>query len=177
MRRRIRAAALGPAAVIIASVSACATFQRYLNVQAPTMQVVSDRPSVLTLDPASVISGRPVATVRIWARVTNPNSFGLTLSRLRGDLFLEDREMAELDFPVGLPLPAARDTVIPLDVGFGLPSLSSLGALGEALLRRSAVRYRLDGTVAVDAGALGEPTFGPRTWLQGRFEVRTGELR
>ena len=81
--------------------------------------------------------------------------------------------MAELDLPLGLPLLASRDTVIPLDISFGLPSLSSLGALGDALLRRSAVRYRLDGTVAVDAGAFGEPTFGPRTWLQGQVEVRT----
>jgi hypothetical protein len=129
---------------------------------------------VLTLDPASVLAGRPLATVRIWARVTNPNSFGLTLSTLRGDLFLEQREMAEVDLPLGLPLLAARDTVIPLDIRFGLPSLASLGALGDALLRRSAVQYRLDGTVGVDAGALGQPRFGPRTWLQGRFEVRTG---
>jgi hypothetical protein len=128
---------------------------------------------VLTLDPTSVLTGRPLATVRIWARVTNPNGFGFTLSRLRGDLFLEEREMAEVDLPLGLPLLASRDTVIPLDIRFGLPSLSSLGALGDALLRRSAVRYRLDGTVAVDAGAFGEPTFGPRTWLQGQVEVRT----
>ena len=82
--------------------------------------------------------------------------------------------MAEVDLPLGLPLPAARDTVIPLDIRFGLPALSSLGALGEALLSRSAVSYRLDGTVAVDAGALGEPTFGPRTWLTGDLVVRTG---
>jgi hypothetical protein len=82
--------------------------------------------------------------------------------------------MAEIDLPLGLPLLAARDTVIPLDVSFGLPSLSSLGALGEALLRRSAIGYRLDGTLGIDAGALGQPTFGPRTWMQGQLDVRTG---
>jgi len=80
--------------------------------------------------------------------------------------------MAEVDLPLGLPLAAARDTVIPIEMGFGLPSLDQLGALGEALLRRSAVSYRLDGTVGVDAGTLGEPTFGPRTWLRGELDVR-----
>lgn len=161
------------ATLVVPLAAACAGVQQLLNVQAPRIEVASERQSVLTLDPASVLTGRPLATVRIWARVTNPNGFGFTLSRLRGDLFLEEREMAELDLPLGLPLLASRDTVIPLDITFGLPSLSSLGALGDALLRRSAVRYRLDGTVAVDAGAFGEPTFGPRTWLQGQVEVRT----
>jgi hypothetical protein len=156
------------------SVGSCAAFQQLLSVEPPRFEVVRDRPSVLTLDPTSILSGRPLASVRIWARVTNPNTFGLTLSRLRGDLFLEDREMADVDLPLGLPLLAARDTVIPIDIRFGLPTLSSLGALGEALLRRSAVDYKLDGTVGIDAGGFGQPTFGPRTWLQGQFEVRTG---
>jgi hypothetical protein len=169
-----RAASVGVGLAVALSVASCAAFQQLLNVEAPRFEVVRDRPSVLTLDPASVLSGRPLANVRIWARVTNPNTFGLTISRLRGDLFLEDRELADVDLPMGLPLAAARDTVFPIDVSFGLPTLGSLGALGEALLRRSAVDYRLDGIVGIDAGAFGTPTFGPRTWLTGQFEVRTG---
>ena len=161
-------------AVLTATLSGCAAFQRLLDVQPPRIEVASGRESTLTLDPSSVLTGRPLATVRIWARVVNPNTFGFTLTRLRGDLFLEEREMADVDLPLGLPLDAAADTVIPIDVSFGLPSLNSLGALGEALLRRSAVAYRLDGTVGVDAGEVGEPTFGPRTWLRGRFQVRSG---
>jgi hypothetical protein len=163
-----------PAAAGAALGVGCAGLQGILDVQPPRFEVASEQGSVLTLDPTSLLTGRPVARVRMWARITNPNGFGFTLSRLRGDLFLEERGLAEVDLPLGLPLPAAADTVVPLDVTFGLPSLSSLGALGEALLRRSAVAYRLDGTVAVDAGGLGEPSFGPRTWLRGRFEVRTG---
>jgi hypothetical protein len=169
-----RAAFVGVGLAASLSVGACAAFQQLLGVEAPRFEVVRDRPSVLTLDATSVLSGRPLARVRIWARVTNPNTFGLTVSRLRGDLFLEDREMADVDLPMGLPLVAARDTVIPIDISFGLPTLGSLGALGEALLRRNAVDYRLDGTVGIDAGAFGQPSFGPRTWLQGQFEVRTG---
>jgi hypothetical protein len=145
-----------------------------LGIEPPRFEVVSDRESVISLDPASVLTGRPMARVRLWARVTNPNTMGLTLTTLRGDIFLEGNEMAEVDLPLGLPLLAAQDTVVPLDIRFGLPALSALGSLGEALLSRSAVSYRLDGTVGVDAGSLGEPTFGPRTWLSGELAVRTG---
>jgi hypothetical protein len=34
------------------------------------------------------------------------------------------------------------------------------------------VGYRLDGTIGVDAGALGTPTFGPMTLLRGDAQVR-----
>jgi len=152
----------------------CATLGRVLGIEPPRFEVASERESVISLDPSSILSGRPTAHVRLWARVTNPNDVGLTLSTLAGDIFLEGNEMAAVDLPLGLPLPAARDTVIPLDIRFGLPALSALGRLGEALLSRRAVSYRLDGTVGIDAGALGEPTFGPRTWLSGELEVRTG---
>lgn len=161
-------------ALLLLPAGGCASFLRFLPVEAPRFELVTERGSVLSLDPASVLTGRPVANVRIWTRVTNPNGFGLTLSTFRGDLFVEGRDLAELDLPLGLPMPAAGDTVIPLDVRMGLPSLSTLGTLGEALLSGRAVQYRLDGTVGVDAGNLGDPTFGPRTWLEGELEVRTG---
>lgn len=169
-RRPVLWAALG----LLLSTAGCAGLARVLGVEPPRFEVASDRESVLSLDASSVITGRPTARVRLWARVTNPNSFGFTLSTLRGSIFLEENEMAEVDLPLGLPLAASRDTVIPLDIRFGLPDLDRLGALGDALLRRSAVRYRLDGIVGVDAGSLGEPTFGPRTWLRGELDVRTG---
>jgi hypothetical protein len=159
--------------LLATAATGCATFLSFLPVEAPRFDVDAERGSVLTLDPVSLLSGRPVATLRIWTRVTNPNDFGLTLSRLQGDLFLEGREMAALNLPLGLPMAAVGDTVIPLDIQFGLPALGSLGALGESLLRRSAVGYRVDGVVGVDAGRLGEPTFGPRTWLEGDVEVRS----
>lgn len=167
-----RAFALGGATLVVVLTTACVGLWRFLGVEAPRFEMDSERESVLSLDPASVLTARPVATVRIWTRVTNPNNFNLTLSRLSGNLLLEGSEMAEIDLPLGLPLVAQRDTVIPLEIRFGLPALSALGALGEALLRGRAVSYRLDGTLGVDAGALGEPTFGPRTWLQGQVDVR-----
>jgi len=170
LRRTLAAGALLAAVAIAAP--ACAGLMRALGVQAPRFELVPERESVIMLDAASVLLGRPVATMTIWTRVTNPNDFGLTLTTLRGTVFLEGRETAEFDLPLGLPLLAARDTVLPLEIRFGLPALGTLGALGEALLRRSAVAYRLDGVVGVDAGPLGRPAFGPRTWLQGSVQVR-----
>lgn len=160
--------------VVLAAVATagCATLGSLLNVVSPRFELVPEREAVLTLDPISILTDNPFVVVRVWTRVTNPNNFGLVISKLTGDVFLEGREMAEVNLPLGLPLPAARDTVIPLEIRFGIPSLSSLGALGSALYARRPVTYRLDGTIGVDAGALGEPTFGPRTWLQGQLDVK-----
>lgn len=176
IQSRWRAALVGLVATTSLA-AGCATIGRVLGVEAPRFEMAEGRESVLSLDASSLVTGRPRARLRVWARVSNPNAFGFTLSTLRGTVFLEDAEMAEVDLPLGLPLEAARDTVIPLEISFGLPDLERLGALGEAILRRSEVGYRLDGIVGVDAGELGEPTFGPRTWLQGRLDVRTGLQR
>jgi hypothetical protein len=35
--------------------------------------------------------------------------------------------------------------------------------------RRESVEYRLDGTIGVDAGRLGQPVFGPMTLVRGDF--------
>jgi LEA14-like dessication related protein len=174
MRTYRRSFKIAHAGVLLSTLvlSACAGLQNLLNIESPRFELVTDRESGLTIDPISVLTDEPFVVLRVWARVINPNSFGLTLSRLEGDVFLEGREMAEVDLPFGLPLQAARDTIIPVELRFGIPSLSSLGGLGQALLARRPVRYRLDGVIGVDAGALGEPTFGPRTWLQGEVDVR-----
>lgn len=125
-----RALAVGSLMATALGTGACWGLARVLGVEAPRLETAPERESVLTLDAASLLTGRPRATLRIWTRITNPNDFALTLSTLRGSVFLEDNEMAEVDLPLGLPLLAARDTVIPIDVGFGMPALSSLGALG-----------------------------------------------
>jgi hypothetical protein len=38
-------------------------------------------------------------------------------------------------------------------------------------VERSEAQYRLDGQVRVDAGLLGQPVFGPMTFLQGTVPV------
>ena len=78
---------------------------------------------------------------------------------------------ATTEFPLGLPLRAREEAIVPLDVTIGFDDLPNLG---DALLRAaigSAVAYRLDGRVQVDAGQLGQPTFGPMTILQGDLRV------
>jgi hypothetical protein len=172
-RRMTRAGVVMAAALVLA---ACASLASLIGVEPPVFAIAQGRQSVLSLDPASILTARPSARLRLWTQVRNPNSIGFTLSTLRGTVFLEGSEVARYDLPLGLPLRAAQDTVIPLDITFGLPALSSLGRLGQALLEGRAVQYRLDGTLGVDAGALGQPTFGPRTWLQGSVDVRAALL-
>jgi hypothetical protein len=112
------------------------------------------------------------AAIRLWTRVENPNSFGLTLATLRGTLFLEGRRAADADFPLGLPLTAGGETVIPLDLRV---SFSDIPGLADAIRRAvtgDPLAYRLNGTVGVDAGQFGTPTFGPMNLLTGEIRTR-----
>ena len=111
------------------------------------------------------------AAIRLYARVENPNSFGLQLAHLAGNLLLEGTPAAEVDFPLGLPLAAQQDTVIPIDIGISFSDLGDLADVAGQVLSRNRVNYRLDGTLTLDAGALGQPTFGPQTWLRGEARV------
>ena len=105
--------------------------------------------------------------VRLWTRVTNPNPFGFTLSTLAGTLFLEDARAATVEFPLGLPLAAGRSEVIPIDISISFSELPQLGGVLERAINRRPIQYRLDGTIAVQAGQFGTPVFGPMTLLRG----------
>jgi hypothetical protein len=114
-------------------------------------------------------SGLPLggAGVRLWAKVTNPNPFSLTLGTLKGTLYLEDSRAADVDFPLGLPLSAGADTTVPIDLSVSLANLPGLAETIRRAMRREPLAYRLDGTIGVDAGRLGQPIFGPMTLLRG----------
>lgn len=112
------------------------------------------------------------AAVRIHARVANPNPFGLTLSRLTGDLFLEGTRAAEVDFPIGLPLVANDEAEIPIDFSIGFDDVPRLAQVLGRAFSGSRLEYRLDGRIGVDAGAFGRPSFGPMTILAGDLDVR-----
>jgi hypothetical protein len=107
------------------------------------------------------------AAVRLWARVQNPNSFGLRLTSLEGDLFLEGSRAAGVDLPLGLPLGAYEDTVIPIDFSIDFEDVPGLLGAAGRVIGREPLAYRLDGSVGVDAGPLGRPRFGPSTLLTG----------
>ena len=110
------------------------------------------------------------AGVRLWLDVTNPNPFGFTLSSVRATLMLEGMRAATGDFPLGLPLQTGQSTVVPLDLSIHFADLPGLAGTLRQLAAGATVPYALDGTVAVEAGRLGTPSFGP-------MRLTTGELR
>ena len=152
----------------IALAPGCATLEQLRQiVQAPRFEEVPDQPAELRL--LTPRSGLPIggAGVRLWTKVTNPNPFGFTLSRLEGTLFLEESRAAIADFPLGLPLGARAETVIPIDLEISFSDLPGMADVVRRAIGRQPLAYRFEGTVGVDAGRFGEPTFGPMTLLRG----------
>jgi hypothetical protein len=135
-------------------------------VQPPRFEQVPDQPAEIRL------AGLNGVSVRLWTRVTNPNPFGLMLGTLKGTLFLDDNRAADADFPLGLPLGAGGDRVVPIDISVRFSDLPGLRDVASRVLGRQEVAYRLDGTIGVDAGRLGQPVFGPMTLMRG--ETRMG---
>lgn len=174
MRRRpdLRTLALACCLAAAATVVACAGLGLGDVLQAPRFSVAEGRNAELRLVAPSSQSPLGGAGVRLWARVENPNPFGLALAALEGSLALEGTRAANVDFPLGVPLLASADTVIPLDITLRFSDLPGLADLAARLLTRSTIGYQLDGTVTVDAGALGRPRFGPSTLLRGDLVVR-----
>ena len=82
-------------------------------------------------------------------------------------LFLEDAQAAETSFPLGLPLQARGSETIPLDISISFADIPRLAGAIRQATRGQAVSYRLEGVVGIDAGRLGQPTFGPMTLLTG----------
>lgn len=164
----IRRASHGTAVLLTLS-AACATLGVILPLH---ISSADDRASELRLLAPS--PDRPLggAALRLWARVQNPNPLGLTLSEIEGDLHIQDAEAIAVDFPLGLPLTAHQDTVVPLDVSIGFRDVPRLASLARAAIAGEALDYRVDGTFGVDAGAGETARFGPLTLLRGEFRVR-----
>jgi hypothetical protein len=165
---RTRAALLLAGALLLGG---CASLGIGTVVEPPQFELVEGREAELRLVPPS--TSRPLggATLRIWTRVRNPNSFGLTLAALRGNVFLEGAQAAAVDFPLGLPLQAGGDSIIPLNVDISFADVPGMVDAAQRILTQNRVAYRLDGTLTVDAAPFGQPSFGPRTWLQGESRV------
>lgn len=162
-------AALTFVTALALSTGSCATLNQL--VQPPEFAVAQGRESQLRLLGPS--TSRPLggASLRIWTRVQNPNAFGLTLAALRGNIFLENERAGEVDFPMGLPLTASGDTIIPLDINISFADVPGLIDVVQRIVSRNSVAYRLDGTVTLDAAPFGQPSFGPTTWLSGESRV------
>jgi hypothetical protein len=165
-RRRVTTLA---ALLAVAGLGACTGFQNM--VQPPAFDIAEGRASELRIVGPSAARPLGGAQVRIWTRVQNPNAVGFTLSRLTGHLLLEGDHAAAIDLPIGLPLPAAGDTIIPLDMTLSFADVPGLANQLLAAVTGQRLNYSVEGVIGVDAGILGQPTFGPSTWLRGDFSV------
>ena len=155
---------------LAAAAPGCATLEHLRQiVQAPRFEEVPDQPAELRLLSPRV--GLPIggAGVRLWTKVTNPNPFGFTLSTLQGTLFLEESRASSVDFPLGLPLGGRAETIIPIDLQISFSDIPGLASVIQRAIGRQPLAYRLEGTIGVDAGQFGEPTFGPMTLLRGEL--------
>ncbi len=160
-------------AALAAGSAACATLEQLRGlVQAPQFSEVDDQRAEIRLLGPSASSPLGGAAIRLWTRVRNPNAFGLTLATLRGSLFLEGSRAAEADFPLGLPLVARGDEVIPLDLRVSFADIPGLANAIRRAVTGEPLEYRLNGTVGVEAGAFGTPTFGPMDLLAGELRTR-----
>jgi hypothetical protein len=143
-------------------------------IQPPRFEEASDRPRELRLLAPSTTMPAGGAVVRVWTRVSNPNRFGFTLDSLGATLAIEGVRAATADLPLGLPLEAGQESVIPIELSV---SFLDVPTLADALRRAAPNRafgYAIDGTVGVDAGRLGRRMFGPMAIARGNLQVLGG---
>lgn len=157
--------------VTIGGGAACASLGLGTVVQPPRISASGTQDAQLNLVGPTRNNPYGGARIRLYARVQNPNPFGMTLASLGGRLFLQSQEAALVDLPMGLPLMASQDTVVPIDLTIGFDDLPNLLDVVRDAAGGGSLDYRLDGTVGVDAGALGTPTFGPMTLMEGDVRV------
>jgi hypothetical protein len=158
------------ASLLALAVSGCAALEGLRGlVQAPRFEQEPGRQAeIRVLNPSRSLPAGG-AGVRIWTHITNPNAFGLTLGTLRGTLHLEDSRAADVDFPFGLPLRAREEATVPIDISISFSDLPGLANVVRRAVARQPLAYHLEGTIGVDAGQLGQPTFGPMTLLRGEL--------
>ena len=140
-------------------------------VQPPRFEQADNQPAEIRLMGPSLSMPAGGAGVRIWLEVTNPNAFGFTLSTLNATLALEGSRAAAGDFPLGLPLAARQQSVVPLDLSISFADLPGLAGVLRKVAIGGAVDYELDGTVGINAGAFGTPTFGPMRLVSGELRL------
>lgn len=152
------------------AIAGCATLGQLGSVvQAPRFEQVRDRRAEVRLVPPSLANPLGGASVRLWTKVSNPNAFGFTLASLRGTLLLDDTRAATSDFPLGLPLAAGGEAVIPIDLSIDFSEIPQLVGVVRSAIAHQPIAYKFDGTIGVDAGRLGTPLFGPLTIVSGTF--------
>ena len=161
------------AIVLLACSTGCATLEKLRAlVQPPRFEEAEGQTAEIRLLGPGADRPLGAAGVRIWTKVTNPNPFGIRLGTLSGTLSLEGARAATADFPLGLPLNPGQENVIPIDLTVSFSDLPALANTLRRAARNEAIPYTLDGTIGVDAGQLGQPVFGPMTFVRGNLRVR-----
>jgi hypothetical protein len=140
-------------------------------VQPPRFNQADNQPAEIRLIAPSLRNPTGGAGVRVWLEVTNPNAFGFTLSTVNATLALQGTRAATGDFPLGLPLRAGQSSVVPLDLSINFADVPNLASSMRKLATGAGIDYQLDGTVGVEAGRLGTPTFGPMRLTSGELRV------
>ena len=172
MRRRtpsfVSLVALATASLAI---GACSALSDLGVVRPPRISHAEGRPAELEIRGPSTDRRSGGAEIRLWAEVENPNPFGVLLDRLDGTFFLEDTRAAAVDFPLGLELGARDQAVVPLDVAIDFDDLPRIADLLRRAFGNRAIGYRIEGTIGVDAGPLGDLTFGPMDVLEGELDA------
>ena len=134
-------------------------------------RVEQSRPAEIRLMGPSFTHPTGGAGVTLWLDVTNPNLFGFTLSTVDATLMLEGNRAASGSFPLGLPLQAGQTSTVPLDLSISFTDLPGLAGVVRQITSGGSAAYQLDGTIGVDAGRLGQPTFGPLRLATGDFRI------
>lgn len=151
--------------------SSCATLGSLSGlIQPPRFSEARDQPAEVRLSPPTAGNALGGATIRLWTRVTNPNPFGFTLNTLNGTLYLDDTRAATSDFPLGLPLSAGAESVIPIEFAISFADLPNLAGVVRRVAQRQPIDYRFEGTVGVNAGRFGSPVLGPMTFMRGTLD-------
>ena len=153
------------ALVVTLTLAACATLGQVI--QPPRFGTPSTNNAELRLVAPTLAHPVGGLALRLWTRVENPNPFGITLATLAGALQLGGMHAADVSFPLGLPLVAAQDTLVPLDISIDLRDVPGLADVARRALTGQPLDYALTGRVGVDAGVLGQPVFGPMLLAQG----------
>src|SRR5688572_8239307 len=150
--------------LIVTATSGCAALQSLQAlIQPPRFEQDQQSRSEIRL------RGTTGAAVRIWTRVSNPNSFGVTLGTLQGTLHLEGSRAATVDFPFGLPLQPQSEEIVPIDLSIDFRDVPGLGQAITRAIARQPIAFEIEGTIGVSAGGLGMQTLGPMTWLRGEL--------
>jgi hypothetical protein len=124
---------------------------------------------LLRLNPPGLTGIAPEAVIRVVLEARNPNPIDLGLTEMKFDLFLDGKKVAAGGTP-GFNMKAnAVPSNVPVDVSIPIDP-SSLQSMFK-IVTGSKVVYRLEGSFAVDAGALGKPRFGPVVLAQGSYQA------